>query len=179
MWLTPLSSKGQNTATNLCKTSTLLTHTSSSPRRLLTLRVPFPFLDTLVSPGPDNTLLTTVNRNPPTLTTTYMWTTTTICQLSSLFNTLTHRARTVCTTLQLLQEEEHTRKAYQGVNTPCGCSVDWRLGTALNTATNRANPGPRTTKPASTTPTTATTTSTWWFLIPRVSSNLLRTSTIR
>ena len=74
-----------------------------------------PFLDTIVLPQPDNSLLTTVDRKQ---------THTQICICCggshhhllaqySVINTLKHRARTVCSNQQLLKEEEdHLNKAW-------------------------------------------------------------------
>ena len=55
-----------------------------------------PFLDTLVSPGPDNTLLTTVYRNHTHTDQCVHWDTHHKLSASySVFNTLAHRARAV------------------------------------------------------------------------------------
>ena len=66
-----------------------------------------PFLDTLVMPQPDGSIKTTVFRKP-THTDMYLhWDS--YYQLSakySVINTLRHRAKTVCSTKQLLTEEE-------------------------------------------------------------------------
>ena len=71
-----------------------------------------PFLDTLVSPGPNNTLLASVHRKLTHVDQYLHWDS---CHgLSanySVFKTLTHRTKTVCTNQQLLkEEEEHIRK---------------------------------------------------------------------
>ena len=67
----------------------------------------FPFLDTLVMPQPDGSIKTTVFRKP-THTDMYLhWDS--YHHLSakySVINTLRHRAKTVCSTKQLLTEEE-------------------------------------------------------------------------
>ena len=67
-----------------------------------------PFLDTIVMPQPDSSLLTSVYRKP-TYTDLYLqWDS--YHHLSakySVINNLKHRARTVCSNQQLLKEEEH------------------------------------------------------------------------
>ena len=76
-----------------------------------------PFSDTLVSPGPDNTLLTTVDRK---LTHADQ------ClngdshhSLLAQYSTLIHRMRTVCTHPQLLhKKEEHIKGTLQWYNYP-------------------------------------------------------------
>ena len=62
-----------------------------------------PFLDTLVSPEPDNSVLTTVYRKP-THTDQYLhWDYRhNLSAKYSVFTTLTHRARTVCGNPKLL-----------------------------------------------------------------------------
>ena len=74
-----------------------------------------PFLDTLVSPGPDNTLLTTVYRKPTHRGQCLHWDSHhNVSAKYGLFNTLAHRTRTVCANLQLLQkEEEHINRPYK------------------------------------------------------------------
>ena len=66
-----------------------------------------PFLDTIVLPQPDNSLLTSVYRKPTHTDLYLQWDS--HHQLSAKFsviNTLRHRARTVCSNNQLLKEEE-------------------------------------------------------------------------
>ena len=88
-----------------------------------------PFLDTLVSSGPNNRLVTSVYRKPThTLTT---WTVTISSQQKNVFNTLASRAKVVCTSQQALQKEmEHINKALQACNFP-----PW----AINTLHNKFN----------------------------------------
>ena len=66
-----------------------------------------PFLDILVTPGEDGSLSATVYRKP-THTNLYMqWDSHhTISSKYSVIGTLHHRARTICSSPQLLQEEE-------------------------------------------------------------------------
>ena len=75
--------------------------------------VSFPFLDILVSPGADNTLPTTVYRTLiPTDQSLYWESHHDLLAKYSVFNTLTHWARTICAKPQLLhKEEEQVRKA--------------------------------------------------------------------
>ena len=72
-------------------------------------------MDTLVTPGPDNTIFTTIYRKPIHTDQHLQWD---ICHnlyaKFSVFVTLTHSARTVCTNPKLLQkEEEHIKRALQ------------------------------------------------------------------
>ena len=72
-----------------------------------------PFMDNLVAPGPDNSLLTSVYRKP-THTDQYIhWNSHhNLYARYNVFNTLTHRARMVGTNAQLLhKEEEHVVRA--------------------------------------------------------------------
>ena len=69
-----------------------------------------PILDTLVSPGPNSTLVTTVYRKP-THTNQYLHLDSNhfITAKSSVFNTLAFRAKVVCSSQQALHKEmEHT-----------------------------------------------------------------------
>ena len=96
-----------------------------------------PFLDTVVLPQPDNSLLTTVYRKP-THTDLYLaWDSHHhLSAKYSVINTLKHRARTVCSNQQLLKEEEdHLNKALNN----CKYST-W----ALNRASIRSKKNNRT-----------------------------------
>ena len=66
-----------------------------------------PFLDTIVMPQPDNSLLTSVYRNP-TCTDLYLpWDSYHhLFAKFSVINTLKHRAKTVCSNHHLLKEVE-------------------------------------------------------------------------
>ena len=72
-----------------------------------------PFLDTLATPGSDNTLLTTVNRKATHTDQCLHWDShCNIFTKKSVYNTLTHRICTVCANTQLLhKEEDHIRGA--------------------------------------------------------------------
>ena len=119
---------------------------------------------TLGSPGPANTLLTTVYRKPTT-TSTYIGTAITICQLSILCSKPSYTGLGLfalppnCS----LRRRKTSERLHPGANTSHGHSLDSELGTASNTATHRLN-----WDPISIT-TTVTVTSAWWFPIPRVS----------
>ena len=79
-----------------------------------------PFLDTLVSPGPNNTLITIVHRKP-THTNQYLhWNSNPfITAKNNVFNSLAFRANVVYTSQQALHKEmEHIRKALQSHNFP-------------------------------------------------------------
>ena len=65
-----------------------------------------PFLDTIVMPQPDDSLLTSVYRSPHTQIYTCSETVVTLSVTFSVLNTLRHRAKTVCSNNQLLKEEE-------------------------------------------------------------------------
>ena len=155
MWMTLLSFQKQNMVTNLCSTSTPLTNTSSSPSRLLTLKVPFHLWTLLVSSGHDNTLFTTVYRKPSHTDQYIHWDSHhNLSAKYSLFITLTHRARTVCATLSCsLRRKDTPDRLYPGESTQCRHSIDSRLGIASNTVTHRPNPGQG---PVTSAPTTST-----------------------
>ena len=106
MWMTPFSSKRQNTTIDYYNTSTPLSLTYNLLQNPNT-DGSIPFLETSVSPVPENTLLTTVYRKP-THTDQYLhWDNHHYLSAKySEFNTLTHRARTVCVNPQLLHKEE-------------------------------------------------------------------------
>ena len=77
-----------------------------------------PFVDTLASSGPNNTLITTVYKKP-THTDQYLYWDSNhfISAKNSVFNTLAFRARVVCSNLQTLQQEnEHIRKTLLACN---------------------------------------------------------------
>ena len=66
-----------------------------------------PFLDTLVMPQPDSCLIATVYKKP-THTDLYLkWDSPhNLAVMISVINTLTHRAKTICSNPQMLKEEE-------------------------------------------------------------------------
>ena len=67
-----------------------------------------PFLDTLVTPGPDGSLSTRVYRKPTHTDLYLQWDSHhTIAAKYSVVSTLHHRAKAVCSTQQLLEEEEN------------------------------------------------------------------------
>ena len=126
--MTPLSSKMQNTVTNSCNTSTPLTHTSSLPRRLLTIRTPSLFW-TLWSYQDltDFLLLLPIVYMKSTHTEQYLqWDSHySLSAKYSVFNTLTHTGPKL-----LLKEEVHINKALSGCNYPTW--VPERLNTRHN-----------------------------------------------
>ena len=79
-----------------------------------------PFLDTIVLPQPDNSLLTSVYRKPTHTDLYLQWDN--HHQLSAKFsviNTLRHRTRTVCSNNQLLKDEEdHLDRALSNCKYP-------------------------------------------------------------
>ena len=83
-----------------------------------------PFLDTIVKPEADNTLLLTVYRKPTHTDQYLQWDSHhNLAVKYSVISTLMHRARTVCTNSELLNQEiQHPRKAL----TKCKCSK-WAL----------------------------------------------------
>ena len=69
------------------------------------------FLDTLVTSGPDNTLLTTVHRKPSHTDQYLQWDSQhNLSAEYNVFNTLTHIARTVCAKPQLVTKGRGTSK---------------------------------------------------------------------
>ena len=77
-----------------------------------------PFLDTIVLPQPDNSLLTSVYKKP-THTDLYLQWDRHLSAKFSVINTLRHRARTVCSNNQLLKEEEdHLSRALSNCKYP-------------------------------------------------------------
>ena len=67
-----------------------------------------PFLDTLVSVGTNGSLVMTVYRNPTHMDQYLHWESHhNVTNKYSIFNTLTHRAWTVCSNQQLLGQEQH------------------------------------------------------------------------
>ena len=81
-----------------------------------------PFLDTIVKPEVDNTLSFTVYRKP-TYTNQYLqWDShQNLVAKYSVISTLTHRARTICTKPELLNQEIlHLRKAMTKCKYQCG-----------------------------------------------------------
>ena len=78
------------------------------------------FLDTIVLPQPDNSLLTSVYRKPTHTDLYQQWDSHHhLSAKFSVINTLRHRARTVCSNTQLLKEEEdHLNRALSKCNYP-------------------------------------------------------------
>ena len=79
-----------------------------------------PFLDTLVSPGPHNTLITTVYRKPTHRDQYLHWDSSHyIGARHSVYNTLAHRAKVVSHDQQTLEQEvNHIRSAIQACHFP-------------------------------------------------------------
>ena len=96
-----------------------------------------PFSDTLVMPQPDNSLITTVYRNPTDTDLYLQWDRHyNLAAKFSVINTLTHRTRTVCSNPGLLREEEdHFKQALWKYNYPV-----WDLNRA-NIKSNNTNKG--------------------------------------
>ena len=81
-----------------------------------------PFLDTIVMPQPNGSLKTTVYRKP-TYTDMYLYWDSYhhLSAKFSVINTLRHRAKTVCSNSQLLEEEEvHLNNILRRLSTQCG-----------------------------------------------------------
>ena len=98
-----------------------------------------PFLDTIVMPQSDNSLLTSVYRKPKH-TDLYLWWDSHhhLSAKFSVINTLKHRAKTVCSNNQLLKEEEdHLQQAFRRCKYPV-----WALNRASinQKKINRINP---------------------------------------
>ena len=81
-----------------------------------------PILNTLVTPQADHSLSITVYYKPTHTDQYLQWDSShNLAGKYSVIGTLTHRANTVCTTPELLNEElEHLKKAVQSANTPGG-----------------------------------------------------------
>ena len=92
----------------------------SSLRRLLTPKFPFLFWTHYLHQEIKTHSSLQSTGSPPTLTSTYNGTATAICQLSIVCSILsTYRAITVCTTTQvLLEEEQHISKALSRCKCP-------------------------------------------------------------
>ena len=80
----------------------------------------FPFLDTIVLPQHDNSLLTSVYRKPTHTDLYLQWDSHHhLSAKYSIINTLRHRARTVCSNNQLLMEEgDHLNRALSNCRYP-------------------------------------------------------------
>ena len=91
-----------------------------------------PFLDTLVSPGPNNTLVTTIYRKPTCSDQYLHWESNHFITVKdSVFSTLASRAKVVFTSQQGLHKEMgHSRRTLQACNFPL-----W----AVNTLQNKLN----------------------------------------
>ena len=118
--MTFMSSKRQNTANSICIISTHKTLTYSSPWRNLTKMRSLLFWDTQVSPGPNNTLITTVYRKPTHRDQYLYWDSNHFIRAKySVFNTLAHRTKVVSHNQKSLQKElDHLRKALQACHFP-------------------------------------------------------------
>ena len=86
-----------------------------------------PFPDTLVKPEPYRTIATIVYRKPTHLDQYLQWNNQYNIAAESLVNTITHRAKTVCSIPQLLQEEEYLMEALKKCKYP-----NWALNGAKN-----------------------------------------------
>ena len=79
-----------------------------------------PFLDILINPNEDGSLSTTVNRKPTHTDPFLQWDSDhTVLSKYSIIGTLHHRAETICSSPQLLQQEEkYLQKALQRCKYP-------------------------------------------------------------
>ena len=128
MWMTPLSS------TRKANRQGFLQHINSvDPAIRFTVEDnmedgSIPFLDTIVKPEADGTLSITVYRKPTHTDQYLQWDS--HHHLSAKFSviqTLSHRASTVCSKPELLQQEkDHLRKALTKWNTLNGLWTRWR-----------------------------------------------------
>ena len=86
-----------------------------------------PFLDTIVKPEVDGSLSITVYRKPTTTDQYLQWDSHhNLSAKFSVINTLSHRAKTVCSNPELFkQEKEHLRKLSLNVNIPSGLWTKW------------------------------------------------------
>ena len=111
-----------------------------------------PFLDILVTPSEDGSLSTTVFRKP-THTDLYLkWDSNhTVSSKYSVVGTLHHRAKTICSNQELLQqEEEHLKQALTRCNYPAWAINKIRIKTKTNerkTSRGQKNSGNQNQKP--------------------------------
>ena len=118
-----------------------------------------PFLDTLISPGPDNTLVTFVY-NKPSHTEQYLhWDShNSLSSKYNVFNTFTHRVNTICAKTQILhKEEECIGKALHRCNYPT-----WALNRLQTNNNYRHSINYAQTTTATTLSATTAGTFTWW-----------------
>ena len=113
LWMTPLSSTRKST--NKTSSNTL---TGVDPAIKITVEDnkedgSIPFLDTIVKPEENGGLSITVYRKPTYIDQYLQWDSHhNLSAKFSVINTLSHRAKTVCSNPELLkQEKEHLRKA--------------------------------------------------------------------
>ena len=99
-----------------------------------------PFLDTVVLPQPDNSLLTTVYRKPMHTDLYLQWDS--HHHLSAKYgviNTLKHWARTVCSNQQMLKKEDHLNKALNNCKYPTWALNRANIRSKKNTRARKNN----------------------------------------
>ena len=97
-----------------------------------------PFLDTIVLPQPDNSLLTSVYRKPTHTDLYLQWDSHHhLSAKYSVINTLRHRARTVCSNNQLLMEEDHLNRALSNCRYPTWALNRAKFTNKLKTRTKK------------------------------------------
>ena len=118
----------------------LLQHSNTQDQNIqLTVQEPnqdgsLPFLDTKVTPGPNNTLITTIYRKPAHTDQYLHWDSNLfIAAKHSVYNTLAHRAKVISSSQpSLLKELDHIKMALQSCHFPTWAlnklqhNFDWR-----------------------------------------------------
>ena len=85
-----------------------------------------PLFDTLVCPGPNNTLTTTVYFKLTHMDQYLHWDSNLFLMAKhSIYNTLSHRARVVCISQNALHQEDHIRQALLKCSSPLGPSTTY------------------------------------------------------
>ena len=97
-----------------------------------------PFLDTIVLPQPDNSLLTSVYRKPTHTDLYLQWDSHHhLSAKYSAINTLRHRARTVCSNKPMLIEEDYLNRALSNCRYPTWALNRAKFTNKLNTRTRK------------------------------------------
>ena len=111
--MTPLPSSSQHRKQAFWNIWTPLTNISNLPVKNLDTIVPCPSFDILITPKEDGSLSTTVYRKPTHTDLYLQWDSNhTVSSKYSVVGTLHHRAQTICSSPELLQEEEkHLQQA--------------------------------------------------------------------
>ena len=125
--MTPLSSKRKKINQASYNTSTVLTQLYNLQWKTIRRMVPPPFLDTIVEPVTDGKLSITVYRKPTHIDQYIQWDSHHhVSAKYSVINTLTHRAKTVCSNPKLLQKWIISERLSVIVSIPNGLWTKYR-----------------------------------------------------